>query len=101
MLSWLLYAGKHRFFLIHFSSAFNCAQTFMPRPLVATIDISALRHNLAVARRHAGIAKVWAVVKGDAYGHGLVRGMQGFADADSLALIEPDYALRLRELGWR
>ncbi|HWZ48856.1 MAG TPA: alanine racemase [Herbaspirillum sp.] len=73
----------------------------MPRPLVATIDISALRHNLAVARRHAGDAKVWAVVKGDAYGHGLVRGMQGFADADGLALIEPDYALRLRELGWR
>jgi alanine racemase len=41
------------------------------------------------------------VVKGDAYGHGLARGMLGFADADGLALIEPDYALRLRELGWR
>ncbi|HEY4317837.1 MAG TPA: alanine racemase [Herbaspirillum sp.] len=73
----------------------------MPRPLVATIDISALRHNLAVARRRAGGARVWAVVKGDAYGHGLARGMQGFADADGLALIEPDYAIRLRELGWR
>jgi alanine racemase len=72
----------------------------MPRPLVATIDISALRHNLAVARRRAGGAKVWAVVKGDAYGHGLARGMQGFAEADGLALIEPDYAMRLRELGW-
>ena len=73
----------------------------MPRPLVATIDISALRHNLAVARRRAAGAKVWAVVKGDAYGHGLARGLQGFADADGLALIEPDYALRLREMGWR
>ncbi|RXZ32875.1 alanine racemase [Oxalobacteraceae bacterium CAVE-383] len=73
----------------------------MPRPLVATIDISALRHNLAVARRQAGGAKVWAVVKADAYGHGLARGMRGFADADGLALIEPDYAVRLRELGWR
>jgi alanine racemase len=73
----------------------------MPRPLVATIDIAALRHNLAVARQHAGAAKVWAVVKGDAYGHGLARGMRGFAEADGLALIEPDYAVRLRELGWR
>jgi alanine racemase len=73
----------------------------MPRPLVATIDISALRHNLAVARRQAAGARVWAVIKGDAYGHGLARGMQGFADADGLALIEPDYAVRLRELGWR
>jgi hypothetical protein len=62
MFAWLLRAGKHRFFLIHFA-----LRTFMPRPLVATIDISALRHNLAVARRHAGSAKVWAVVKADAY----------------------------------
>jgi alanine racemase len=73
----------------------------MPRPLVATIDISALRHNLAVARRRAAGASVWAVVKGDAYGHGLARGMLGFAEADGLALIEPEYAIRLRELGWR
>jgi alanine racemase len=73
----------------------------MPRPLVASIDIAALRHNLAVARRHGAGAKVWAVVKGDAYGHGLARGMRGFAEADGLALIEPDYAVRLREWGWR
>jgi alanine racemase len=73
----------------------------MPRPLVATIDISALRHNLEVARRHAGGAKVWAVVKADAYGHGLARGMQGFDGADGLALIEPDYAVALRTAGWR
>lgn len=72
----------------------------MPRPLVATIDISALRHNLTVARERAYGARVWAVVKGDAYGHGLARGMLGFADADGLALIEPDYAVRLREMGW-
>ena len=73
----------------------------MPRPLVASIDIAALRHNLAVARQHGAGAKVWAVVKGNAYGHGLARGVRGFADADGLALIEPDYAVRLRELGWR
>ncbi|HTH45776.1 MAG TPA: alanine racemase [Oxalicibacterium sp.] len=73
----------------------------MPRPLVATIDIAALRHNLHIAKQHAQQAKVWAVVKANAYGHGLERGMRGFAQADGLALIEPDGALQLRELGWR
>ncbi|MFC5473655.1 alanine racemase [Paraherbaspirillum soli] len=73
----------------------------MPRPIVATIDISALKHNLRVAKSHAPNAKVWAVLKANAYGHGLERGMRGFAEADGLALVEPEYALRLRELGWR
>jgi alanine racemase len=73
----------------------------MPRPLVATIDISAMRHNLAVAKNHAPASKIWAVVKANAYGHGLARGMRGFSDADGLALIELDNAVRLRELGWR
>jgi alanine racemase len=72
----------------------------MSRPLVATIDLSALRHNLAVARQHAGRAKVWAVVKANAYGHGLMRAMRAFADADGLALIEIEYAVQLREAGW-
>jgi alanine racemase len=72
----------------------------MPRPLVATIDISAMRHNLAVAKNHAPGSKVWGVVKANAYGHGLARGMRGFSDADGLALIELDAAVRLREMGW-
>lgn len=73
----------------------------MPRPLVATVDISALQHNLRIAKSHARLAKVWAVVKANAYGHGLERGVRGFADADGLALIEPENALHLRELGWQ
>ncbi|PFH12081.1 alanine racemase [Collimonas sp. PA-H2] len=73
----------------------------MPRPLVASIDISALRHNLRIAKSHAPLAKIWAVVKANAYGHGLERAMRGFAEADGLALIEPENALRLRELGWQ
>ncbi|MGN6703055.1 MAG: alanine racemase [Burkholderiaceae bacterium] len=72
----------------------------MPRPLVATIDLDAMRHNLAVAKQRAGGARAWAVVKADGYGHGLLRAMRGFAGADGLALIEPDAALRLREAGW-
>lgn len=72
----------------------------MPRPLFAHIHIDAMQHNLARARDCARGARVWAVVKADAYGHGLARAVRGFADADGLALVEFDYALRLRELGW-
>jgi alanine racemase len=70
----------------------------MPRPLSATIHLDSMRHNLGRARSCAPAAKIWGVVK--AYGHGLERGMRGFADADGLALIETDNAVRLRELGW-
>ncbi|KAF1041765.1 MAG: Alanine racemase, catabolic [Herbaspirillum frisingense] len=72
----------------------------MPRPIVASISISALQHNLAVARAHAPKARVWGVVKANAYGHGLERALRGFAAADGLALIEVDYAVRLRGMGW-
>lgn len=72
----------------------------MPRPLVATIDIAALRHNLAIARKCAPAARILAVVKANAYGHGLTRALRGFADADGLGLIEPEGAIELRQLGW-
>jgi alanine racemase len=72
----------------------------MPRPLHAIIHLDAMQHNLARARACAPTARAWAVVKANAYGHGLERGMRGFAQADGLALIETENALRLRELGW-
>ncbi len=72
----------------------------MPRPLTATIHLDSMMHNLQRARACAPEAKVWAVIKANAYGHGLERGMRGFAAADGLALIETENALRLRELGW-
>ena len=72
----------------------------MPRPLTATIHIDSMQHNLARARDCAHGAKVWGVVKANAYGHGLERSVRGFALADGLALIETENALRLRELGW-
>lgn len=73
----------------------------MPRPILATIDIAAMQHNLAVARSHAGSARVWAVVKANGYGHGLANALRGFADADGMALVEPDAAVLLRQRGWR
>jgi len=73
----------------------------MPRPLIATIHIEAMQHNLAVAAKHAGGAKVWAVVKANGYGHGLRAAMTGFAAADGLSLIEFDNAVALRQYGWQ
>ena len=73
----------------------------MPRPLVATVNIAAMHHNLSVARQRGGGARIWAVVKANAYGHGLLRGMRGFAAADGLSLIEFENAVALREAGWQ
>ncbi len=73
----------------------------MPRPLVATIDRAALTHNLEVVRQLTRGARTWAVIKADAYGHGIAAAMQAFSDADGLALIEIENAIRLRELGWK
>ena len=73
----------------------------MPRPLVATIDRAALTHNLSLVQQLTHGARTWAVIKADAYGHGIAAAMQAFADADGLALIEIENAIRLRELGWK
>jgi len=72
----------------------------MARPTQALIRIAAMRENLVRARALAGDAKLWAVVKADGYGHGLLRAMRGFARADGLALVEFDHARRLRDAGW-
>jgi alanine racemase len=72
----------------------------MPRPLHATIHLDAMHQNLVRARSCTPLSKIWAVVKANAYGHGLARGMRGFVQADGLALIETENALELRELGW-
>ena len=73
----------------------------MPRPLAALIDITALRHNLAVAKSHSPNSKILAVIKANAYGHGLASGLRAFSAADGLGLVEMDGAVRLREMGWK
>ena len=49
----------------------------MPRPIEALIHTGALAHNLARARQAAPDARVWAVVKANAYGHGIERAYAG------------------------
>lgn len=69
------------------------------RPISATISRQALRHNLEVAKRHAAGARLWAVVKANAYGHGLARTVAALDGADGFALLELDIAVQLRNLG--
>ena len=69
----------------------------MPRPIRAAISASALTHNFMVAKAYAGGAKVWAVLKANAYGHGLeavARCLAPRADAFGVALVEEGIALR-------
>jgi len=73
----------------------------MPRPIQATIHTQALRHNLARVRRAAPDARVWAIVKANAYGHGIERVFEGLRGADGFALLDLEEAQRVRALGWR
>ncbi|MBF5005422.1 alanine racemase [Diaphorobacter caeni] len=73
----------------------------MPRPIQATIHTAAVQHNLARARQAAVDAKVWAVVKANAYGHGIERVFDALRAADGFALLDLAEAERIRQLGWR
>ncbi len=69
----------------------------MTRPLYAQINLAALRANLALVREKCPGAQALAVVKANAYGHGLARVLPALESADGLALVEFDTALELRE----
>ena len=72
----------------------------MTRPLRAEISASALRHNYHFAKRLAPQSQVFAVVKANAYGHGLERVARALHDADAFATLELDSAAALRKLGF-
>jgi alanine racemase len=50
-----------------------------------TIDLGALRRNVARMREVAAPAELWAVVKADAYGHGILDAARAAADAGAAA----------------
>ncbi|MDD5328543.1 MAG: alanine racemase [Sulfuricella sp.] len=72
----------------------------MSRPLQARIDLSALKHNLAVARGHAPQSRVFAVIKANGYGHGMLRTAQALAGAEGFAVLTLSEAVALREAGF-
>ena len=73
----------------------------MPRPIEAIVHRDALAANLEVAREAAAGARVWAVVKADAYGHGIANAFPALQRADGFALLDIAEAELLRSLGWR
>ncbi|MDP2165995.1 MAG: alanine racemase [Hydrogenophaga sp.] len=73
----------------------------MPRPILATVHPDALRHNLQRTRDSAPDARVWAVVKANAYGHGIERTFDALRSADGFALLDLAEAERIRALDWR
>ncbi|MBC8748634.1 alanine racemase [Paraburkholderia sp. WC7.3d] len=73
----------------------------MPRPIHAFVHPDAVRHNLEVVRQRAPTFRVSAVVKANAYGHGIERIFPALETADGIALLDLDEAVHVRQLGWR
>jgi len=69
--------------------------------VTATINLSALKSNLEVVRKHCPKSKVYAVVKANAYGHGVYEVAKALKDVDGLAVARSDEALFLRQKGIR
>ncbi|MDP1707516.1 MAG: alanine racemase [Gammaproteobacteria bacterium] len=71
----------------------------MTRPAQALIDIQALQHNLRCVKNAAPQSRVMAIIKADAYGHGIVRAARALAAADGFGVASIDEAIVLREAG--
>lgn len=71
------------------------------RPTKAVISLEAIKKNLTVFQEKSGDAKVIAVVKADAYGHGVLAVAKAVIETgvDMLAVATPDEALFLRDQG--
>lgn len=71
---------------------------------LAYVSPAAVRHNLAGMRRRLAVAgslpRVWAVVKADAYGHGIELVLPGLCDADGLMVADIEQLYRCRRAGW-
>ncbi|MEJ2481241.1 MAG: alanine racemase [Acidihalobacter sp.] len=72
----------------------------MKRQALARIDLGALRHNLRRVRSCAPDSRVMAVIKAEAYGHGMLPVAQALSDADAFAVSCVEEAQALREAGF-
>lgn len=68
------------------------------RPLLATVDLSAIRHNYALAKRCAPGRRAFAVVKANAYGHGAREVVSALHDADGFVVACLEEAGEVRAL---
>lgn len=71
----------------------------MSRPTYMTIDVGALQHNLERVHQLASGCSVLAMVKANAYGHGIVRVAQALSKADAFGVASLEEGVMLREAG--
>ena len=64
------------------------------------LDLAAARHNLAQVKRYAPGNKIMAVIKANAYGHGMTRMAKALEAADGFAVARVDEGVRLRSAGF-
>ena len=67
----------------------------------AVLDLDAVQHNLSIVHHYAPNAKVMAVIKANAYGHGLLRIAEALHDVDAFAVARVDEGIRLRKAGFK
>ncbi|MXP50929.1 alanine racemase [Pantoea sp. SoEX] len=72
----------------------------MSRPIIATINQKALKHNLSIVRSIVPKLKIWSVIKANAYGHG-INNIWSLSDTDGFALLSLEEAIMLRQHGWK
>ena len=65
----------------------------------AVINLSACQHNLSVAKQSAPESKCIAIIKANAYGHGMVKIAKALNDADAFAVARVEEAVQLRDAG--
>ena len=70
------------------------------RTATVTIDPYALTHNLMQVKKRAPKAKVLAMVKANAYGHGIATVLPALQQADAIGVASFTEALEARQLGW-
>ena len=68
---------------------------------VATIDPAALRHNLQCVKQCAPNSRVMAVIKADAYGHGVLTAAEALAESDAFAVARIHEGVQLRQAGYQ
>lgn len=64
------------------------------------LDLEAVRHNLIQVKRYAPNNRIMAVIKANAYGHGITRIAGALERADGLAVARVDEGVRLRKAGF-
>lgn len=67
----------------------------------AVIHLDAVQHNLLKVRHFAPHAKIMAVIKANAYGHGMLRIAQALRQVDGFAVARVIEGIRLRQAGFQ